>query len=246
MFFNQKLGHLGNLLLGLSLVQAGAASATELATGARVLTLDEAVKQALRDNPRIKAARSGATADDDQAKSVRGHLLPMVDVSIIYDNANSFEDLNLAALLGAILPPSSGSGSSGASPPKPAPIQNENIGLGMATVAQPLLGLLHLSHDYASASDHADASQETLKAQEADLRLNVEGGFLTLFEARALQGIAKASLDDSGTRSSSPRPSSVTVSSRGPTCCGSKWRWRTPTSSASRRRSRSRSPAPLC
>jgi outer membrane protein TolC len=194
--FKHKTGRFLGALLGLLLAQAETAMATELGAGARILSLDDAVKEALRDNPRIKAARAGANADDDQAKSVRGHLLPMVDVSIIYDNANSFEDLNLAALLAAILPPSSGSSSSGGTAPKPAPIQNENIGLGMATVAQPLLGLLHLAHDYDSASDHADASQENLKSQEADLRLTVEGGFLTLFEARALQGIAKASLEE--------------------------------------------------
>jgi outer membrane protein len=188
MTVNQKLNRLGALLLALTVARSGAATATELTPGAKIITLGEAVKEALHDNPRMKAARSAAGADGDQAKSVRGHLLPSVSVSYLWDNANSFDDLALGKLLGPFLPSTQF--------PPAAPISNENIELGMATVAQPLLGLLHLANDYDAASDHADATQQSLRAQEADLRLLVEGDFISLFEARALQGIAKASLDE--------------------------------------------------
>ncbi|MHB8417752.1 MAG: TolC family protein [Myxococcales bacterium] len=180
---------------GLAPLLACAAAPAALAAGpTRTLTLEQAVDLALRQNPRLRAARSLTASDGDQARSVRGHLLPMVDVSILYDDASSFENLNLGGLLGPLL----GSGQNGSGPklPPPAPISNMAIGLGTVTVAEPLLGLWHLSHEYASAADHADASQDNLRAQEADLREQVETGFLSLFEARALQGIAKASYDE--------------------------------------------------
>jgi len=187
----------GKLVIrGLALALIGAA-VPAFAAPTETLTLEQAEELALRQNPRLRAARSSTAADGDQARSVRGHLLPMVDVSILYDDASSFEKLNLGGLLGPLLGSGqSGSGTSGPSFPPPAAISNLQVGLGMVTVAEPLLGLWHLSHDYAGALDHADASEDTLRAQEADLREQVEGAFLSLFEARALQGIAKASYDE--------------------------------------------------
>lgn len=170
---------------------AAPALAAEPAGQAQKLTLEEAVKEALARNPRLRGARALSHARTDQARSMRGHLLPLVDVSGLYSDLNSPEKLNIAGLLGPILP----HGGGGGAPPAPFPLQGVTAGIGMVTVAQPLVGLLHLGQDFAAATDHADASDEIVRAAEADLREQVESGFLSLFEARALQGIAKASLD---------------------------------------------------
>ncbi len=170
------------------------AAAPALAAPKETLTLEQAVELAKRQNPRMRAARSSTAADADQARSVRGHLLPTVDVSVMADDAWSFQKLNIGGLLGPFFAGGqAGAQGSGPSFPPPAAISNAWIGLGTATVAQPLLGLWHLGHEYAGALDHADASAATLKADEADLREQVESSFLSLFEARALEGIAQAS-----------------------------------------------------
>ncbi len=182
---------------GLSVLLAVAVAPTARAAPSRTLSLEEAVDLALKQNPRLRAARASAAAEGDGARSVRGDLLPVVDVSILYNDASSFENLNLAPLLGPLLGGGSSGGSSGQSKfPPPAPLSNLQVGLGTATVAEPLLGLWHLSHDYASALDHADATAETVQAREADVREQVEASFLALFEARALQGIAQASYEE--------------------------------------------------
>ncbi len=161
----------------------------------RVLTLEQAVKIALERNPRLRGARAGRRAQADQARSVRGHLLPLVDVSMMYSDVNSPEDVGVGELLGPFLPkpPSGQGGAAASSVPAEVPLRGLQAGLGTVTVAQPLLGLWHLSHDYAAASDQADAAADDLRGQEADLREQVETGLLALFEARALQGIAGAS-----------------------------------------------------
>ncbi len=180
-----------------ALAVAGSASAAQ----PRVLTLDQAVRQAIAQNPRLRGARSATASQGDQALSVRGHLLPLVDVSMMYSDVNSPEDVQIGELLGPFLPKPSGagaSGQSGPSIPSELPLKGIQAGLGTVTVAQPLLGLWHLSHDYAAASDQADSAQDDLRAAEADLREQVEDGFIALFEARALRGIAQASYDQLG------------------------------------------------
>ncbi len=158
---------------------------------ARTLKVEEAIALAIQNNPRMKAARAITVATEDQARSARGHLLPTVAVGVTYSDVNAKENLGVAQLLGNFLP-QSGSGQGPRIPPE-IPLRGLQAGFGTVTVAQPVTGLLHLGEDYAAAADQADAAGEDAKAQEADLRLQVETGFLTLFEARALIGIAKAS-----------------------------------------------------
>ncbi|HUB06714.1 MAG TPA: TolC family protein [Myxococcales bacterium] len=153
-----------------------------------VLTLEQAVHQALEHNARLESRRDSAEADRDDAKATRGRLLPQVSVSANYYNASSPESIDLEGLLGA-----AGTGASGSTSLPPLTLHGFGLGLGIVTASQPLLGLWHLSHELASANERADASQAELREQRADLRQQVEGDLLSLFEARALEGIAKAS-----------------------------------------------------
>jgi outer membrane protein len=180
-------------VLIMTLGAATQARTAEPASGARELTLDQAVELALRNSPRMKVARANAEAQADQARSARGHLLPTVAVSVLYANSSSPEDVNVKELIGPFLGSSGSSGSGGAMIPSEIPLKGFQAGLGSVAVAQPITGLFHLSEDYAAASDEADASAEDARTTEADVRLQVETGLLTLFEARALIGIAKAS-----------------------------------------------------
>jgi outer membrane protein TolC len=153
------------------------------------LTIEEVVQVALDHNPDLQARRSNARADRDDARSTRGRLLPSVSASVLYDDASSPEKINAGALLGA-----QGAGIA------PIAIQNFDVGLGLFTASQPLLGLLHLSQEYAARTEHADAAEATLRAREADLRQEVESDVLSLFEARAVRGIAQASFDQLSTQ----------------------------------------------
>jgi outer membrane protein len=164
---------------------AGTSSATALAEPKQTFTLEQAVDAALSQNPRLQAARRQANAGRDSASSVRGRLLPLVKLGFAYDYVKANEGLNLAGLTG---------GSAAAAGQAPPPY-NINFWGGdfNVTVAQPILGLLHTSQDFAAADRSADASEADLAGNEDELRMQVELGLLTLFEARAEQGIAKAS-----------------------------------------------------
>jgi outer membrane protein TolC len=177
--------------LALALVGANAGLAEEPRSAGRELSVEQAVEMALRNNPRMKAARALSSAQEDMARSSRGRLLPTVAVSVVYNDANAKENLGVGKLFGPFL---QGNGSGGGpSIPQEVPLRNLQVGIGTLAVAQPITGLFHLSAEYAAASDQADAVAEDLHAQEGDLRLQVETGMLTLFEAKALIGIARAS-----------------------------------------------------
>jgi outer membrane protein TolC len=150
-----------------------------------VLTLEDAVRLAVQHNSRLESRRDSADADEQDAKAVRGGLLPQISVSGNYYNASSPESINLGGLLGAT------GGSSGMNVP-PLTLRGFGAWLGIVTASQPVLGLWHRAHELASSDDRADASKAEVLEQQADLRQQVEGDFLTLYEARALQGIAKA------------------------------------------------------
>ncbi len=183
------------------LSQLAAAALTQAAApGAHVLALDEAVRIALDRNPRVRAARASAESRLDQSRSLRGHLLPVVNVSGQYDWANMpGSGINICQL-GVDFTPPGQPGQTSKPPPDCAngpfyPIHDLGFGLGTATIAQPLTGLFHLGEDYAAMGDDADASAEDERTVEADVREQVEADYLSLFEARALQGIAKASAE---------------------------------------------------
>jgi outer membrane protein len=58
---------------------------------------------------------------------------------------------------------------------------------------QPLLGLIHLSHERDSEGSRQEATLAELETARADLKAAVQSQYLRLFEASALEDIAKAS-----------------------------------------------------
>ncbi len=160
------------------------ASAQESAGARKVYSLSEAVALAMQQNPRLQVSRHQSSANQDAASSTRGHLLPLVKLGTTYDYVKANEGLDLSAV---------GGGSSGSS--SPAPHLNEWAGDFSVTVAQPILGLTHISQDFAAAEKSAAASDSDTRAAENELRLEVEAGFLSLFEARAEKDIALSSHD---------------------------------------------------
>ncbi|MGO9831321.1 MAG: TolC family protein [Myxococcaceae bacterium] len=151
------------------------------------LTLEEAVQTALSRNPDLRGRRSLAGADRADAWSARGRLLPSVSIAGAYADVTSPEKLSLAGVVG-------GAGSGGTAA-QPISISGVNVGLGLVTASQPLLGLLHLSYEYASASERADASVDGVRTLEGQVREQVESALLALLEARAERNIAQGSYE---------------------------------------------------
>jgi len=148
----------------------------------RVLTMEQAVEEALARNAALHGRRAESTADHEEARSARGRLLPSLSITALYADLGSPEQANLGGLLAT--------GATGS-----APVRNVWIGAGLATASQPLLGLLHASQDYAAASRLADASEAEVRAAESELREQVESSYLSLFEERTVRDIARASAD---------------------------------------------------
>jgi outer membrane protein len=174
-------------LLTAMVAASGAKAQTSDDGKAQKLTLQEAIALALRQNPKLGAARKQAEAVGDQADSQRGRLLPVVHGAVSYSHIHSQEATTLGGIIGG------GSGDGTAPPPSQLNFWGGYASLG---AQQPILGLTHISQDWLAESDSARASGAQVHADEMDLRLGVEEGFLALFEARALGQIAKSSLDD--------------------------------------------------
>jgi outer membrane protein TolC len=65
-----------------------------------------------------------------------------------------------------------------------------------ATADQPILGLGHLTHEYKAQESTVKAAEADVETARADLRRAVDSYYVQLFEARALEQIAKASEDE--------------------------------------------------
>jgi len=152
--------------------------AFETADAPASLTMDEVVRMAVESSSALKAARARARSSEDQAKSLRGRLLPSVNLSDEWQRWDSKFYL-----------PSS------LTPPNVPSIAARDLtdNTFVAALGQPLLGLLHLSSDHRALSTSAEAAAFDVQTQEANLRDDVRTQFLRMFEARALAGVARAS-----------------------------------------------------
>ncbi len=144
----------------------------------QVLTIDEAVAEALRVNDQLASARYQAEGAEDTARSARGRLLPTLAASDTVQHWNAPFVITLG-------PP----GSSG--------VVARNVNTNTVTVAaqQPLLGLFHRERDLKAASSSAGASRANEAAAQADIAEQVRMTYLRLFEARAGISIAEASVE---------------------------------------------------
>jgi outer membrane protein len=144
---------------------------------AQRLDMDQVVQLAVASSPALKAARARARGNEEQAKSLRGRLLPSVNLSDEYQRWNSPFDISISN--------------------QAPPITAREVSTNAFVVAagQPLLGLLHLSSDHSALSITAEAATFDTRTLEANLRDEVRAEFLRMFEARTLAGVAHASQD---------------------------------------------------
>jgi outer membrane protein TolC len=162
----------------------GAALLAPAVAAAQPLTVEKALQEALDQSPRVRAARARSDGADASARSLRGRMLPLVDVS---DEQQHWND-NFA--IAFALPSQPGQPSA---PPLSLVAREINANTFSVAAAQPLVGLLHLSQDYSALSDTAVSAEAEFHAAEAAVREEVQTQFLRLFEARALAEIAQAS-----------------------------------------------------
>jgi outer membrane protein len=146
--------------------------------GGQRLTMEQAVQMAIEASPALAAGRARARGSQAQAKSVRGHLLPVLTVSDELQRWDSPFDPTLTM-------------------PPPAPASSfraRDLTTNMLVVAagQPLLGLLHLSSDHHALSAAAAATDFDLQTMAANLRDEIRTEFIRMFEARALAGVAQS------------------------------------------------------
>jgi outer membrane protein TolC len=134
------------------------------------LTIEQTVELAVQSSSALQAARARARGSEDQAKSVRGRLLPSINVS---DELQRWDSTFDVPVLGTA--------------------REKTTNAFVAALGQPLLGLLHLASDEKALAVSAQAAEMDTRTLEANLRAAVRAQFLRMFEARALAGIARAS-----------------------------------------------------
>jgi len=139
------------------------------------LTMDQVVQMAVESSSALKAARARARGNEEQAKSLRGRLLPSVNLS---DEYQRWDSRFSPTIMG-----------------NPFPARDISTNAFVVAVGQPLLGLLHLSSDHSALSTAAEAATFDARTLEANLRDDVRAEFLRMFEARTLAGVAHASQD---------------------------------------------------
>jgi outer membrane protein len=136
------------------------------------------VRRALDKSPALRVARARADGAQAQANSLRGHLLPGVNVS------DEFQHWDSPFTIAFPIP--------GA--PVALVARDQDTNTFVASAGQPLLGLLHLGADLSAAGAQSDATRADARATEAAVREAVRTQLLRLYEARALGEISRASV----------------------------------------------------
>lgn len=147
---------------------------------ARKIDVDEAVKLTLESHPQLKAARLRKEALEDQSRSVRGRMLPTVVVSDEYSRYTEAYAVEFP------LPTPSGK-------PVSFTARDAQTNTFVASLVQPVTGLLRLWQERAAVDINAEAAEEGALAGEEAVTEAVQSGYLRYFEARATQAIARAS-----------------------------------------------------
>ncbi len=160
---------------GLVVLAAGVTLTLALPAGAATgsLTVEQAVELAIKNNPRLVAARARLEGSDERTTSAERRMLPLVHVSEEWQYWND------------VFQPSFGGMS--------LLVREQRTNTFVASVQQPVVGLLHLDDEKESLAAGSEAGRAQIAAAEADLRLNVETQFLRYFEALAVKEIADTS-----------------------------------------------------
>jgi outer membrane protein TolC len=141
------------------------------------LTVEQAVELALRSNPRLAAARARIDAGGERTAGASARLLPVVRVSDELQRYDSAFVIPFAPNLIA---------------------RDRTTNTFVASVEEPLLGLLRLNSERGAQAAGTEAAQAQVAAAEADLRHAVESQFLRYFEAVAIGQIADSSAGELG------------------------------------------------
>ncbi len=149
------------------------ASAATAGAEPQRLSVEDVVRAALREHPRLVSARAHAAAASAQADSARGRLLTPVVVSDEYQHWNKpfqvgFGDNTFTA-------------------------RERDTNTFTVAASQPLLGLLHRGQELKAQSRSASAAEANVRANEGALRDSIEIEYLHLFEAKSLEQVARAS-----------------------------------------------------
>lgn len=152
-----------------------------LAQAPRTIDVDTAVQLALEKSPGLASVRLRAEGVEDQARSVRGRMLPSVYLSDEHQRYS--EPFQIKFDLG--IP--------GA--PVPSLVGRElNTNTFVAAVQQPVIGLLRLFQDKVGLDDVAAAAHQGEKITEDAIVEAVQTGYLRYFEAKAAAEVARASI----------------------------------------------------
>jgi outer membrane protein len=159
--------------VGSGALAEGPATEPDMRPLSRSFTVEEAVQLALESNPLLLSRQATARGARHMEKAARGRMLPVVHV---FDEGQHWDSAYSIAF-----------------GPSNFTVRNQNINTLVVSADQPLTGLLHLAHEKSALRLDAEASEADIETARAELKEAVETGFLTLFEARALEEIAKAS-----------------------------------------------------
>jgi outer membrane protein len=141
--------------------------------GDRTLTVEQVVEMVQRSNPRVLEVLANSRAGADLERSALGRMLPSVHVSEEYQHWNSAYDIPFGK--------------------NEFSVRGQNPNYLSVSGDQPLLGLIHLSHERDAEGSRAEATLAQLETARAELKATVELQYLRLFEAKAMEDIAKAS-----------------------------------------------------
>lgn len=169
---------LHNIVVGLAAVFCATASFAQ-----ERITVDDAVKLALQGNYRLLTVGKRAAGSHDLALSTGARLLPSVRLSEELQHWDCPFAIDLATFSGKCQ-----------TDPSQKVVREQNTNSFVATVSQPIVGLLHTGFDYGAQRANAAASDAGAKVARAQVVQTVRTIYLQHFEARALEQIAAASV----------------------------------------------------
>lgn len=171
------------VLAGLLATAARAENPKATTPARRTLTVEDAVLVALAANPRLAAARDRLRAAHEMSTSTARRMLPAARV---HDDLQRYDSPFVVTF------PTT----PGAAPGDGFRLRNQTINTFVASIDQPLLGLLRLDRERRAGDEANAAVAAEVATMEADLRLAVETYFLRTFEAQAMEKIANTSADE--------------------------------------------------
>lgn len=177
MRLHNSMMRLHNIVVGVALVCCATASFAQ-----ERLTVDDAVKLALKGNYRLLTVGKRALGSHDVALSQGARLLPAVRLSEEYQHWDCPFAIDFMTFVGGCQTNA-----------MQLVARKQDTNSFVAVVTQPLVGLLHTGYDYSAQRANAKASDAGEKVTEAQVVQTVRTIYLQYFEAKALEEIAAAS-----------------------------------------------------